>query len=64
MNQKNNFYVCMKNRWEYKKNILIVNGNTKENVMSSIDFNVTTKWVFMGVFGVVYYNPYYKKLVI
>jgi hypothetical protein len=45
MNQINNFYVCMKNRWENKKNIMIVNGNTKEfvSVMSSIDFNVTTK---------------------
>ena len=50
MNQINNFYVCMKIRWEYKKNIMIVNGNTKDFVlMSSIDFNVTTKGRF-GVF--------------
>jgi hypothetical protein len=29
--------------------------------MSSIDFNVTTKRNFWGVFEGIYYNPYYKK---
>jgi hypothetical protein len=27
--------------------------------MSSIDFKVTTKRHFWGVFGGIYYNPYY-----
>ena len=30
-------------------------------VMSSIDFNVTTKGSERGVFEGIYYNPYYKK---
>ena len=62
MNQITNNYVCLKNRWEYKKNIMIVNGYTKDFVvMSSIEINRTTKGCFWGVFGLVYYNPYYKK---
>jgi len=51
MNQINKYYVCKMNRWEYKKNIKIVNGNTKDFVlMSSIDFNVVTNGRFWGVF--------------
>ena len=43
----------------YKKNIKNVNGNTMDFLVSLIDFKVTTKWVFWGVFKGIYYNPYY-----